>query len=212
MNTKEIINIVVAVIILGIIISLKSIIEGEFNFILWAMIYSFLIIFFSILGKMTIASLYESNIEHQIWSFSRWGFRKPQRFESEVPLGIIIPLLFSVFSLGAIKLMTLLSYETTIKKSRSARRFGIYSYTSMTDWHNALIGAGGIVAVLILSIISYSLPADFELLSKLSVFYALSNLIPLSKLDGNQIFFGSRILWLSLSIVTVIMTLVALTL
>jgi hypothetical protein len=78
----------------------------------------------------------------------------------------------------------------------------------MTDWHNALIGAAGIVAVLILSIISYLIPWS-DSLWRLSAYYAFWNMIPLSNLDGTQIFFGSRVLWSTLAIVVAIFTVYA---
>jgi Zn-dependent protease len=75
----------------------------------------------------------------------------------------------------------------------------------MTDWHNALVGAAGIIAILLVAFISYWY-AGLETLSKFATFYAFSNMIPFSKLDGSQIFFGSRVLWATLSIITLIFT------
>jgi Zn-dependent protease len=93
-------------------------------------------------------------------------------------------------------------------KVRAAKRFGFYSYSELTDFHNALIGAGGIIALLILSFISYF--PGFEYLSRIAAFYAFWNMIPISKLDGTQIFFGSRALWTALAIITIIFTAYAL--
>ena len=75
----------------------------------------------------------------------------------------------------------------------------------MTDWHNALVGSAGIIAILFLSFVVYWVP-QLGGLSKVAAFYAFSNLIPFSKLDGAQIFFGSRVLWATLSIITLIFT------
>ena len=77
----------------------------------------------------------------------------------------------------------------------------------MTEWHNGVIGAAGLVAVLLLSFISYF--PGFELLTKLAAFYAISNMLPISNLDGTQIFFGSRILYITMLIITAIFFLYA---
>ena len=99
--------------------------------------------------------------------------------------------------------MTILTYNTTALKRRAAKRFGYYSFAEMTDWHNALIGAAGIIVMLLLSFVSYWIPT-LEPLARLAAFYAFFNMIPFSKLDGSQIYFGSRILWYALAIITLI--------
>ena len=63
----------------------------------------------------------------------------------------------------------------------------------MTEYHLGLIAAAGIIANLIFAIVAYF--ANFTDFAMISVFYAFFNIIPISKLDGNKIFFGSLILW-----------------
>jgi len=128
-------------------------------------------------------------------------------FKKEKPFGFYIPLFFTLFSLGLIKVMTFLTYETGALKHRAAKRHGYYSYTEMTDWHNGLIGAAGVVILLLISLISYL--TGLELLSKMAAYYAFWNMIPIAKLDGTQIFFGSRIIWAVLGVITLIFALYA---
>ena len=119
--------------------------------------------------------------------------------------GVLIPIFVAIVSLGTIKLMTVLTYETRALKRRAAKRFGPYSFTEMTDFHNALVGAAGIIACLAITFITYWLPfPGTEIIAKMATFYAFFNLIPFSKLDGSQIYFGSRVLWSVLTIITLI--------
>ncbi len=109
-----------------------------------------------------------------------------------------------------IKFPAILVYETTALKRRAAKRFGVFSHTEVTEWHHALIGAAGIIAAFLIAIITYFLPANFEYLAKIAIYYGFVNLLPLSKMDGAQIFFGSRVLYTALAVIATIFLLVAL--
>ena len=207
MKSSEFGGILVAIIILTAITSLAPIINYQFGKIPMIFLFSVIIIMVSILSKKIIANLLDSDVEHEIWQIQRYAFYPQSQFKNPIPAGIIFPIIFSVISLGTLKFFALLTYETRALKYRAAKRFGYYSFTEMTDWHNGLIGAVGIFCILILAIISYFLPiAELEYLAKMSIYYAFWNLLPISKLDGAQIFFGSRILWTILATITAILT------
>ena len=157
-----------------------------------------------------MANALDSDVEHEIWKVSRYGLGQRQHLKREIPAGIIFPLLLSVFSLGFIKFPALLTYESRALQRRAAKRFGFYSFTELTEWHNGIIGAAGIISVLLVGIIIYFLPYNWEYFSKLAAYYALVNMIPISKLDGTQIFFGSRVLWTTLTLITLIINAYAL--
>ena len=72
----------------------------------------------------------------------------------------------------------------------------------MTEEHIGLIAASGIFANLFLGIIGYLI--GFPLFAKLSIWFAFFNMIPISNLDGNKIFFGNLVLWSFLAIITLI--------
>ena len=205
MKEKEIIQILIGILIVAIIISISPAINGNFNFIGTAIIFSTILIGINISAKKFVAHLLDSDIEHEIWQWDRFGFKPGWHLKKTIPIGIILPLIVAIYSLGVIKLLTPLTYETRALKRRAAKRFGAFSFTEMTDWHIALVGASGIVAVLLVSFISYWY-AGLETLSKFAAFYAFSNMIPFSKLDGSQIFFGSKVLWATLAIITLIFT------
>src|SRR3989344_1464843 len=202
MEYKEVRDVIAAIIILGLIISLVYPLKINLALFPKFLFFALLIIGINILAKKIIAFSLDADIEHETWKWSRYGLKPHQHFKTEIPLGIILSVILSLFSLGFVKFMSLLTYETRARKIKAAKRFGFYSYTEMTDWHNGLIGATGIVALLLLSVVGYF--AGFEYLSKVTAYYVFVNMIPISNLDGTQIFFGNRILWTVLSVVSVI--------
>lgn len=205
MKDKEITQIIIAMITLGFIAGFVELVQGnlrEFSFIV---LFGAVIIAANIITKKIVASRLDADVEHEVWKIGRFGFRPSDKFNRSVYAGVIIPLFVSIISLGTIKMMTVLTYETTALKRRAAKRFGPYSFTEMTDYHNALVGAAGIIACLAITFVTYWLPGSgWETIAKLSTFYAFFNMIPLSKLDGSQIYFGSRVLWSVLAVITLI--------
>jgi len=198
MKSRELLHILAAIIIFTVVGSLSFLIDSNWEMLPKVFVYATLIIFASIFAKKLMANLLDTDVEHEIWQVSRYGIKLHQKFKKPIPSGLIFPLVFSIFSLGLIKFSAFLTYEATALKRRAAKRFGFYSFTELTEWHNGLIGAAGIVALFLVALISYFLPFNLEYLSKLAAYYALSNLLPISKLDGTQIFFGSRVLWTTL--------------
>ncbi len=211
MKQSELSHIIIAIFVLALVASFSFLINQQWNQALITLVFSIIIIAISISTKKLTAYLLDSNVEHEIWEMSRYGFGKREYFKKPIPAGIILPSLLAIFTLGIIKFMPILTYETRALKYRASKRFGFYSFTEITDWHHALIGAAGIFSILLLSLITYLLPANLEYLAKISAYYAFWNLLPLSKLDGAQIFFGSRVLWTTLATITAIFVFLALT-
>ncbi|MEM4259181.1 MAG: hypothetical protein QXS38_00240 [Candidatus Pacearchaeota archaeon] len=210
MKLPEFLHILASIIIFTIIGSLEFLINNKWDMLPKAFLFATIIIFANVYAKKFMAHLLDSDVEHEIWKFSRYGIKPHQKLKKEIPGGIIFPLLLSIFSLGWIKFSAFLTYEASALKKRAAKRFGVYSFTELTEWHNGLIGAAGIIAAFLIAIIAYFLPWNLEYLSKLAVYYAASNMLPISKLDGSQIFFGSRTLWTALAVITIILGVYAL--
>lgn len=204
MESRELSHIIAAILVLTTVTGFAYAVKADWLSLSQAFLFSVIIISVSIAAKKITAYLLDSDVEHEIWTWSRYGFKPKQHLEKEIPAGVIFPLLFTLLSAGALKVMSILTYETRATQYRAAKRFGFYSYTEMTDWHNALIGAGGIIAMLLVSLVSYFLPYNLEFLSKIAAYYAFFNMLPISKLDGTQIFFGSRVLYATLAIITAI--------
>ncbi|MEK6824238.1 MAG: hypothetical protein AABX12_04595 [Nanoarchaeota archaeon] len=206
MNAREISHIIIAMMVMAIVVSFSSLLQLRFAALGLAFLFSFIIIGVNIAAKKWAAYSLDADVQHEIWTWSRYGPKPSKHFAKPVPSGIILPLVLSAFSLGTLKCLSLLTYQTSALTRRAARRFGLYSFTEMTQWHNALIGSAGIVATLLLAFTAYFIPG-LGGLPKLAAFYAFWNLIPISSLDGAHILFGSRIIYTALAILTIIITL-----
>lgn len=208
MGSKELAHVIAAILLLFVISGFAAGLVGDTELMIQILIFAGLIVLVHVLVKKVVAFGFDSAVEHRIWHVKRVGFGERQRFKREVPFGVYVPLIFAVITLGILKVMTLLTFETRALKHRAAKRFGYYSYTSMTDWHNGLIGAFSIVGVLIVALMGYLM--GFEFLAKMAAYYAFWNMMPLSNLDGNQILYGSRVLWAVLAFVSLLGALFAL--
>lgn len=201
MQQKEIIHAGIAVLVLSLVIASYDLFRGVFSTVGLSIIWGLIVIAVYVGGRKVAASALDAEAEHELWGLQRFGFKPHQYAQKPIPLGVIVPILASLITLGLFKFPTLLTYETSPLKRRAAKRFGFYSFTEITDWHTALVGASGIVSLLILSGITYFLPGA-EALWQIAAYYAFFNMLPISKLDGAQIYFGSRILWTALGLVT----------
>ena len=190
LNKKEITAILVVTLILGFVISLTESIQ--------ILLYSFLAIFIIIVINVAtkkIASYYlDSEIQMKIWEVKRYGFKDSRHFKKPLPAGAIFPIIVSVVSLGYITWLAPLEFEVKAKVSRAAKRHGLYSFSEMTESHIGLIAAAGIFATLGFAVLGYfiGLPEIMNFVN-LSILYAFYNMIPISDLDGNKIFFGNKI-------------------
>ena len=203
MKSSELTDIISAIIILAIVSSFSFAIKQKWIEIPLILIFSVIIISLSILAKKFTAYSLDADVEHEIWQMHHFPNLLPpyRKLKNPFKAGAIIPVLLSIVSLGLVKFMSILTYETKALKYRASKRHGFYSFTEMTDSHNALIGASGIFVILLLAIISYFFQ-PISYLSKIAIYYAFWNLLPISKLDGAQIFFGNRILWTVLATIT----------
>lgn len=209
MKLTEIANLAIATLVLTFVTGLTFLLKSQWQDLTLAFTFSVIIITTVVLVKKAAAFLLDTDVEHEIWNMQNFGFTKRYRLKKPVPAGIILPIIISLLSLGTIKFSALLTYEVRALKYRASKRFGFYSYTALTDHHNSFIGAAGIIALFVLAFIAYLIKLDY--LSQISIFYAFWNLIPISKLDGTQIFFGSRVLWAILATIAIISSFFAIT-
>ena len=209
MKEDEVIQIILAIIALGVVAGFGAIIELQLMTFIKIVIFAAIVMGVNIAAKKFMASHLDADVEHEVWRVQRYGLRPGQYLVKSIPAGIIFPIFISAITLGAINLMTILTYETRALKRRAARRFGPFSFTEMTDYHNALVGAAGIACVLFIAFLSYWI-SGWSILGRIATFYAFWNMIPFSKLDGSQIYFGSRVLWAVLAVITLIFTAYAL--
>lgn len=204
MAAREFNVILGAILLFTIVGSFGFALAGNYAMVVEAFVFAIIILVIVVGAQKGAAYLLDADATHSWWSVSWFGLQAHQHFKKPVLTGVFVPLLFSVLTLGLVKIPTFLTYETRALKTRAAKRFGYYSFTEMTDWHNGVIGAAGIFAALFISLIAYI--SGYEYLMKLAAYYAFFNMIPISNLDGAQIFFGSRILWATLAFLTIVFT------
>ncbi len=172
------------------------------QFFIYALISIFLVITINIIFKKIAAFYFDSQIDIRLWDFKRYGFRKHAYFKKPFPAGIFFPLIISAITFGNILWMASFVFDVKPKKYRAAKRFGLYSFSEMTELHIGYIAAIGVVANLIFAILGYVL--GFPDFARLNIYFAFFNMIPLSNLDGNKIYFGSLVLWSFLTVLTLI--------
>lgn len=189
LNKKEISTIILSIVVLGFVISITNLNE----LILKSVIAITITIILNVVFKKVAAFYLDTEIEIQRWEASRYGIKPGAKFRRPLQLGIIIPLVVKILSAGYLNWTAALTFETKGKTYRAARRHGIYSFSEVTEAQMGHIAAIGIFGTLLGAIIGYLL--GFEEFAKLSIGYAFFNMIPLSTLDGNKIFFGNLILW-----------------
>jgi len=195
-------HILIAIIIFILVAAFRPVYQQDYNLALQTIPYAIIIILVAVFSKRIIAYALDAGIEHELWYAQRFGFRPHFKLKKPIPAAIIFPIFFSIITLGVFKLLTFLTYETKALKHRAAKRFGFYSFKEMTDWHIAWIGAISNIALIILAIISYII--GLEYMAKLTIYYAVLNLLPLYKFDGMQILMGNKILYTILLIINLI--------
>ena len=208
LNKKEIIAILITTLVLGFTISLME----SLKIFAYISLTIFLIIIINILAKKVMSFYLDSETEINLWNIKRVGlsyflnifpFSTPhpsRKLKKPFPAGIFLPIITTAFSFGYINWMASLVFDVKSKTYKAAKRYGLYTFSEMSEYHIALIAAAGIFSNLFFAIIGYLI--GFPDFARLNIYYAFFNMIPLSALDGNKIFFGSKFLWSFLAIIT----------
>jgi hypothetical protein len=200
-NKKEIATIIIAAIIIA--FSTSLLLGGIITF-LWTLLAVFVLILINVLAKKIFGFYLETETEIKFWEINGMGIKKRKNFNKPFPIGAFLPLLSKIvlFPLNGFAWMASLVFDVKPKSQRAAKRHGLYTFSEMTEEHMGYIAAAGILATLVFAVIGYLL--GFTEFSKLSLYYALFNMIPVSSLDGNKIFFGNIVLWSFLACLVVI--------
>lgn len=190
-NLKEILSIL----LVSVIISFLMNPFGGRNVYLVLLLSLTISIFLNILTKKVVAYFFDAKINVKIWETYQYGFRKSFHFTQPIPSGIIIPLIFKMFffPINIFVWMASLVFDAEPEEYKAARRHGLYKFSSMAEEEIGYIAASGILMNLFLAVIGYLF--GFPEFSRINVYYAFFNLIPVSSLDGNKIFFGNLLLW-----------------
>jgi len=199
-NKKEIALIIATSLILAFSITL---LESTKAF-LCALLSVFIILLVNIIGKKITAYYLESEIELDFWGIKQYGFRPNFKFKKPAQIGVFLPIISKIFlyPIQNFVWMASLVFEVKPKVYRAAKRHGLYEFSEMTEYHLGVIAATGILINVLFAIIGYL--TGFTDFAKLNLYFAFFNLIPISNLDGNKIFFGSIILWSFLTAIILI--------
>lgn len=147
----------------------------------------------NVIAKKISAFYLDSEIEMKIWEVQTFGFKPEKHFKTPIPMGGILPVVTAIISLRHFIWMASLVFDVTPKVYKAAKRHGLYTFSEMTESQIGLIAASGIAANLLLGILGYLI--GFPEFARLNIYYAFFNILPLSDLDGNKIFFGNLVLW-----------------
>ena len=195
---KEVISFLIAVAVITISISLIK----TWQILAYTLLAILVIIAINIAAKKAMGYYLDSEIEIKLWEIKRYGFKPEKEFKKPFPAGIFFPIIFSALSFGNLIWLGSLIFDIKPKIYRAAKRHGLYSFSEITEYQIGLIAAAGVVANLIFAVIFYLV--GLPMFSKLSVWLAFFNIIPISDLDGNKIFFGNLILWSFLASIVLI--------
>jgi Zn-dependent protease len=196
---KEIVLILATIVIFTFLINLSTDLIGGWKTILFSLLAFAIAILGNIFAKKIAAYYFDSEIEMQLWYTRKHPLFKRRFPQKPFPAGVILPLLTKIIFLpfNFFFWMTSIVFDIKPRIYRGARRQGLYTFSEITEYQIGLIAASGIIINLIFAIIGYFL--GFPLFSRLNIYFAFFNMIPISELDGNKILFGSRILWSFLS-------------
>jgi len=205
LNKNEIFSILSITLVLGTIWSLFE--TWELFLISCGVILAVILI--NVIAKKVIAFAFDSEIEINTWEWQRfffitkkraWGHKPHQKLKSLFPAGFFLPLILKLVSAGFMNWMACLTFEVKGTIYRTARRWGLYQYSEVTENEMAWIAFVGILANIFFAIIGYLI--DAPLFAKINLIYAFYNSIPLSNLDGTKMFFGKQSLFWTSAIVT----------
>jgi len=192
-STREFVALVVALIVLSFSNAFINL-----DFFIKSLLIFAIILTIHVAAKKITAYYYEAEEETKIWTFQRYGLYTRSYFRTPIPIGIILSFILPILSYGNIPWFAVTESDIKPTIARAAKRHDFYSFTEMTEWHLALISAAGIASVLVLSIFAYLL--NFPDLARAGIYFACFNMLPLGKLDGTRIFFGSRVLYAILAL------------
>ncbi len=201
MFTKdEIVVILISTLVLGFSITLIETWKSFF----YALAAVFVLLFANILAKKIAAFYFDADVEVKLWEFRRFGFRQHWHIKKPFPAGAVFPLISKIFlfPINSFVWMASLVFDVKAKTYRAAKRHGLYTFSEMTEDHIGYIAATGIFVNLILALIGYLV--GFPLFAKLNLFFVFFNMLPISDLDGNKIFFGNLVLWCFLAIIALL--------
>lgn len=211
LGKKEIFNLLLSALVLGFVFSFRDWGPGEafilnigiINLVRSTVITIVVLSIYLLVNKL-VAYRNGCISTYGIWGIERYWFRKKHVFRKpfkSLKIGIILSILLAILSNGYIRFAAI--GHTTLTEIRRLQIGKAYKH--VTGYKTAIIHLSGPLTLVFLATILSSV----EALSRFVIIaysVALFSMIPISKLDGAKIFFGSPALYV-FSIVLMIATL-----
>lgn len=196
-SRQELLTLLAAILVTGLIFSFRDwgreeldLVVGIQNFLLASFITAV-----SFLFRLSCQKLYAINEGYKA-EFRLW------------PVGLIISAVVTFVSLGRIPLVLI---GTMVNAFMVKQRLGEFRY-GFSYWHNGIIAYWGVMGNLIMAGLcamgAYFVPESY-LFSKgiiLNLIMAFTSLLPLPQLDGLNIFYAGRKLWVAGIIISLLVT------
>ncbi|MEW6063504.1 MAG: hypothetical protein AB1571_04010 [Nanoarchaeota archaeon] len=202
---QEIKAILISIIVLAVVFGLNDKRE-TFEFGAWSinLLGVIVVVSFSLLfreyARKFIARRYGAETEVKLWSIERFWFTKEAKFlfvvgkkqVKKFPVGVVLPLLISLFSFGRVYVPS--TNDVSIKENKN-KRVG-RKFLHITELETGVIALSGAMASLFLAFVFSVIGKEFfSQLVTINLWMALFSFVPFGKLDGTKIFFGSRTLY-----------------
>jgi hypothetical protein len=175
---------------------------GEFTLLafLYAFIISLLLILSFTITQKIVANQLGLDIKFKLWTFRRYWIRWQDQFSWDFPIWFVLPLLLMVLSDGFLRWTALLTFVT-----RTTAKKAVQKFSEIKEFDLALVASSGVFAVLVLALILKLFGLnDF---ASIASWFALLNMLPLGNLGGTKILFGSKLLWVFLLVLSIIILL-----
>jgi len=161
------------------------------NFIKILIIITFSLLFKEIIKKYW-AEKYGAVSEYRIWNIQRYYLRTKSKFPFKIPIGIILPLLITIFSLGRLFFPITSESSITYSKIKRAGR----KWAHLPHWEEGKISIMGplasLIIVFIFKILSYITSFSFQNVIFINSLLAVFYMLPFPQLEGGKVFIGSK--------------------
>jgi len=194
---KEINHLAIAIFVLGVIFSFKEWGAEEFSLLygiknlLRAIIISSIILLTQIYTEKWVGKKLNISVFYTLWVVEPFFVFK-HFVKDKVYLGVIVPLLLSLASNGALTLPIVGGFSSHEDQSkRIGRRF-----SRLTEFEEGRISFIGMISnllwIIIFKVLTLTGLPFFDKGMEIGAFILMINILPLPPLNGSKIFFGSR--------------------
>ena len=200
-NKKEIKYLAITALLLGFIFSFRewgtdkfNITTGITNWLIYILILVFSIFIHSLTQKL-IAKKLGASSTLIIWKAKQIWFYRNSKLKKAIPLGYILSLILAFYSFGYIKFTGVFGAKIEQTLPRLKKKF-----PKLEEFEQGLIALSGSLANLLLAfiflILASLLNIELTRLVTVNFYLAIFTMFPFPSLNGIQVLFGSRVLYL----------------